>query len=63
MNEDYCVIASVHKLVCPTYSEANQYRNVGVWSRERLIAGPSQRLVAYAQTLPPTPQRVSGKHF
>ena len=28
------------KSVCPTHSQAKQYQNVGVWSRERFIAGP-----------------------
>ena len=26
--------------MCPKHSEAKQYQNVGVWSRERFIAGP-----------------------
>ena len=25
--------------MCPTHSEAKQYQNIGVWSRERFIAG------------------------
>ena len=29
-----------HKSVCPTYSEAKRYQNVGVWSKERFMAGP-----------------------
>ena len=30
------------QVVCLMHSEAKQYHNVGVWSRERLIAGPSK---------------------
>lgn len=30
------------KFVCPRCSEAKQTKNVGVWSRERLIAGPCE---------------------
>ena len=32
------------KFVCPTHSEAKQYRNFGVWSRERFIAGPCKEM-------------------
>ena len=30
------------KFMCPTDNEAKRYRNVGVWSRERFIAGPGK---------------------
>ena len=28
------------KSVCPMHSEAKQYQNIRIWSRERLTAGP-----------------------
>ena len=30
--------------MCLTFSEAKQYQNVGVWSRERFIAGPCKEM-------------------
>ena len=35
--------------MCLTHSEAKQYENVGLWSREKFIAGPVKETVAYAQ--------------
>ena len=29
-----------HKSLCPTHNEAEQYQNIGVWRREKFIAGP-----------------------
>ena len=34
------VFVTERKSTCPTHSEAKQYQNVGVWNRERFIAGP-----------------------
>ena len=31
------------KFVCPTHSEAKQTEMLGVWSRERFIAGPCKK--------------------
>ena len=39
-----------------THSEAKQYRNVGVWSRESFIAGPVKETVAHAQKNPELPE-------
>ena len=38
-----------YKFMCLTHSEAKQYENVGLWSREKFIAGPVKETVAYAQ--------------
>ena len=31
-----------HKFMCPMHSEGQTNRNVGVWSREKFIVGPSK---------------------
>ena len=35
--------------MCLKHSEAKQYENVGLWSREKFIAGPVKETVDYAQ--------------
>ena len=35
--------------MCLTHSEAKQHENVGLWNREKFIAGPVKETVAHAQ--------------
>ena len=37
-------LVNKRKFVCPMDSEAKQYRNIRVWSRERFIAGPCKEM-------------------
>ena len=45
------------RFVHPTYSEAKQYRNIGVWSREKLIAGLCKEI---GGSCPPNPEPFKG---
>ena len=45
--------------ICPSQSEAKQYQNVGIWSRDRFIEGHARRQVARALK----PQKLAAKPF
>ena len=32
-----------HKSLCPTHNEAKQYQDIGVWRREKFVAGPCKK--------------------
>ena len=54
--------------MCPMYSEAKQYQNMGVWNREKFIAGVCKEMVLMplnSQISPhPHPQQeLSAKSF
>ena len=33
-----------HKSLCPTHNEAKQYQDIGVWRREKFVAGPCRAM-------------------
>ena len=47
------------KFMCPMHSEAKQFQNVGVWSRERLISGLCKEM--RRRQWHPTPVLLPGK--
>ena len=47
------------KFMCPMHSEDKQYQNVGVWSRDRFIAGPCKEMVVHAIKIPNSPKAFS----
>ena len=48
-NDNLEQIVIKYKFMCLTHSEAKQYEKVGLWSREKFIAGPVKETVAYTQ--------------
>ena len=48
--------------MCPLHTEAKQYQNIRVWSRERFIEGHARRQVAPALK-PPNSQKLSAKPY
>ena len=56
-------LVTQHKPVCQTHSEAKQYQNIGVWNRERFIAGPCKETVAHALKSPNSPKAFSKSHL
>ena len=56
-----CVLQ--RKSVCPTHSEAKQYPNVGVWNRERFIAGPCKEMGGSCLKNPKLPESFQQRPF
>ena len=52
----HSVFVTEHKFVCLMHSEAKQYQNVGVWSREMFIAGQSKEKGGGWAHAPQTPE-------
>ena len=51
------------KSVCLTHREAKRYQNIGVWSREKFIAGPCKEMRGLCLKNPKFPQKLSAKPF